>query len=246
MWAERSSSLASREFGHPASDSGSDDPIAHNLGMDQEHLGARLFLIAHDEFSGKPHVGQELLGCGLVGAVLADLVLAGAVTLANGRVVVTDLSPPGMDEVTGYAMESIRRQETSHTVRTWTSNLADPMHELIAEDLIGRGILRRETGRGLLRSRVDRFPAADLLRAAAPRIRLEHMIRRPRELDLPGGVVAALLWALGIDRILDPAIDRVDSRKLVDEVLAHLPPDLAQLLAGVTAAGAAVSLTVRR
>lgn len=214
--------------------------------MDQEHLGARLFLIAHDEFSGRPHVGHELLGCGLVGAVLADLVLAGAVTVADGRVVATDPAPSGTDEVAAYAVESIRRQGTNHTVRTWTAHLGDPLHELVARDLVDRGILRRESGRGLFRARADRFPAADLLRAAAPRVRLEHMLRHPRDLDLPGGVVAALLWALGVDRILDPAIDRAASRQLVDEVLAHLPPDLAQLLAGVTAAGAAVSLTVRR
>jgi hypothetical protein len=221
-------------------------PIAHNPGMDQEHLGARLFLIAHDEFSGKPHIGHDLLACGLVGAVLADLVLAGRLTVDQGRVVVTDLSPSDTDDVTAYVLDSIRRQQSSHSVRTWTSNLGDPLHELIGRDLVARGILRREAGRGLLRARVDRFPAADLLRAAAPRIRLEHMIRHPREMDLPGGVVAALLWSLGVDRILDPTIDRTASRRLVDEVLDHLPPDLEQLLAGVTAAGAAVSLTVRR
>lgn len=214
--------------------------------MDQEQLAARVFLITHDEFSGKSHISHDLLACGLVGALLAELVIAGRLTMSQGRVVVTDASDIGPDSITAYVMESIRRQATSHTVRTWTNHLGDPLYKLVGRQLVDQGILRREAGRGLLRQRPDRFPAVDLLRAAAPRIRLEHMIRNPREMDLAGGVMAALIWALGADRILDPAIDRGAARELIDEVVERLPPDLAALVDGVQAAVAAVSLTVRR
>lgn len=214
--------------------------------MDQDHLAARIFLVAHDEFTGRSHISRELLTCGLVGAQLAELMIAGPVAMAGGRVVMTGESHPDADPIAAYVMEGIQRQASSHTVRTWTSNLGDPLYELIARELVDRGILRRQVSRGILRQPADRFPAVDLLRAAGPRIRLEHMIRHPRDLDLAGGVVAALLWSLGVDRILDPTIDRVAARQLVDEVQENLPPDLAELLTGVTAAGAAVSLTVRR
>jgi hypothetical protein len=221
-------------------------PVEHNLRMDQERLAARVFLIAHDEFTGKAHISPELLRCGLAGAQLAELMVAGRLAMANGRVVVTEQSVPGSDAVASYVMDGIRQQKASHTVRTWTTQLGDPLFELVGRDLIDRGILRREAVRGVLRQRPDRFPAVDLLRAAAPRIRLERMIRNPRELDLAGGIVAGLLWSLGVDGILDPTIDRVDARRLVDEVRDGLPPDLAQLLAGIVASVSAVSLTVRR
>lgn len=214
--------------------------------MDQERLAARVFLIAHDEFTGKAQISHDLLTCGLVGAQLADLMIGGRLSMSNGRVVVSDLALSGSDEIATYVMDGIGQQKASHPVRTWTGHLGDPLFELVGRDLIDRAILRRESVRGVLRQRPDRFPAVDLLRAAAPRIRLEHMIRNPRELDLAGGVVAALLWSLGVDGILDPTIDRVEARRLVDEIRENLPPDLAQLLSGIVTSVSAVSLTVRR
>lgn len=214
--------------------------------MDQERLAARVFLIAHDEFTGKPRMSHDLLCCGLAGAQLADLVIAGHLTTSNGRILLTDAEVPRGDTIAGYVLTAIGEQKASHTVRTWTGHLGEALFELVGRELVDHGIVRREPVRGLLGRRPDRFPAVDLLRAAAPRIRLEHMLRTPRDLDLAGGVVAALLWALGTDAVLDPTIDRVEARRLVDEVRDGLPPDLSRLLAGIVASVSAVSLTVRR
>lgn len=215
--------------------------------MDQEHLAPRVFLIAHDEFTGKLRISPELLRCGLVAAQLGELVIAGRLGITNGRVVVADGTVgTGANTIVAYMMDSIARQGTSHPVRTWTSHLGDPLYELVARELVAQGTLRRESGRGLVRQRPDRFPATDLLSAAAPRLRLEHMLRTPREMDLLGGFTAALVWTLGVDRVLDPDLDRVAARTLVDEITANLPIGLAEVLTGVKAAVAAVSLTIRR
>lgn len=224
--------------------------------METEQWSEEFFLIAHNEFTGRPHINRDLLGCGLVAAQFAQLVASRRLSVVDGRVA----APPETDSAAGgaraldteaqdidaYVIESVQRQPSGHTVRTWTTSLADVLHELLGRRLVEAGVVRREQGGGLLRRRPDRFPSVDLLRAARPRLRLENMLRRPRELDLQNGFTAALVWALGVDGVLDPELDRAEARELVDEIGERLPADLQELLAGTRAAVAAVSLTVRR
>lgn len=214
--------------------------------MDQDHLGARFFLVAHDEFSGKLTISYELLHCGIVAAELGSLMIAGRLTAAGGRVIATDIAAEDDDDIDRLVLESVGLQPERHTVRTWIGHLGDPLYELVARRLVAAGTLRREAGRGLLRQRTDRFPAVDLLTAAAPRLRLEHMLRTPHELDLAGGFVAALVWSLDVDRVLDPELDRADARELVEEIVANLPPALGDVVAGAREGASSSTLIVRR
>lgn len=47
-------------------------------------LADALFLIGHDEFTGKPHVAVDRLECGLAGAALAELMFEGRIALDGG------------------------------------------------------------------------------------------------------------------------------------------------------------------
>lgn len=214
--------------------------------MADGHLGDDLFLVVHDEFTGKLRVSPDLLECGVVAAVLAELVIAGRLGIPGGRVVVTDHRGQGKDEIGAFVVESVQRQPKTHNVRTWIGTFDGLMTKLTARRLIDAGVLRRETNRRLLRRSADRFPAVDLLAAARPRIRLEHMLRTPEEFDLAGAVIAALVGVLGIDSVLNPALDRGETRELIGQLHGHLPTDLRSLLDGCAEAVAAVSLTVRR
>lgn len=214
--------------------------------MDRQRLAADFFLIAHDEFSGKLRVSPELLGCGLVGAQLAALVLANQLAVEGGRLLVTD-ARGGDDEAGAYVAESIARQTTTHSVRVWVDTFGEVLYELVARRLVDEGVVRREAGgRQLMRRRPDRFPATNLLAAAGPRLRLEHMLRNPQEFDLPGAIVVVLIGAVGAETVLDPEIDRTVVRELVARLEENLPVDVRALVEGVRAAVAAVSLTVRR
>ena len=62
--------------------------------------------------------------------------------------------------------------------------------------------MRQERRRGIGRRTGDRYPAADLLRASGPRLRLDHMVREPSTFTLAGAVNVALLGALGIEGLL--------------------------------------------
>jgi hypothetical protein len=219
--------------------------------MERRRLAADLFLIAHDEFSGKLRISADLLGCGLAGAQLAELVIADRVVVESGRVLVRDASGDGGagpgDEVGDSVVETIRGQDGGHSVRAWVETLGEVLPELVAGRLVAEGVVRREHGgRQLMRRRPDRYPATDLLAAARPRLRLEHMLRTPQEFDLSGAVLAVTVRALGVESVLDPDLDRGGVRELVGRLEANLPGDLRALVEGVRGAVAAVSLTVRR
>jgi hypothetical protein len=215
--------------------------------MDAARLAADFFLIAHDEFSGKLRISPALLACGLSGAQLAELITAGWIVVESGRLLTMDVHVDGSDEVGAYVVETIRQQSSTHSVRVWVETFGEMLPELIARQLVAEGVVRREQGgRQLMRRRPDRYPATDLLAAARPRLRLEHMLRTPQEFDLPGAVLAVLLGALGAEVLLDPELDRAAARELIGRLRTHLPADLRDLMEGVEAAVAAISLTIRR
>jgi hypothetical protein len=215
--------------------------------MAQDTLVRRMFLILHDPFTGKPGIGHDLLKCGLVAAALADLMLDRRLGMENDRIVVADPRGNGTDEVGAFVVESIQRQPSAHTVRSWVEALTEVLYELVARGLVTEGVVRREQGgRRLVRRSADRFPAVDLLRAARPRVRLEHMLRDPRDLDVAGSALAGIIRALGVERVLDLDRDRAAVKTSVAAAADHLPIDLKSLVDGVESAVSAISLTIRR
>jgi hypothetical protein len=215
--------------------------------MVQDTLARRMFLILHDPFTGKPEIGHDLLKCGLVAAALADLMLERRLGMENDRIVVADPRGTGVDEIGAFVVESIQRQPSAHTVRSWVEALTDVVYELVARGLVTDGVVRREQGgRRLLRRSADRFPAVDLLQAARPRVRLEHMLRVPREMDVPGAALAGIIRALEVERVLDVDRDRSEVKSAVAAAADQLPIDLKSLVDGVESAVSAISLTVRR
>jgi hypothetical protein len=213
----------------------------------RQPLALDFFLIAHDPFDGgRLAISTEILGCGLVGAEIADLVLARRLRIDGDDVVVTE--PGGqVDDIDGYVLEAVDGQESVHSVRSWIEPLQDGLYALIGDRLVAAGILRREQGtRRIGRGRQpDRFPADDLLAACAPQQRLEQLLRSPKDLTLASGVLAALLGVLGVDRLLPTAIDRTTLREMLVEIEQNLPTDLRTVCDGVRAVTAEVSLRSR-
>jgi hypothetical protein len=215
--------------------------------MAQDMLVRKMFLLLHNPFNGKPEIGHDQLKCALVAAELADLIIARRLGMENDRVVVAESRGTGGDEIGAFVVESIQRQPSGHTVRSWVEALADVLYELVARNLTTDGVVRRqEGGRRLLRRSPDRFPALDLMRASGPRLRLEHMLRTPREREVSGAALAAIIGALDVERILDIDRDRATVRAAVAAATDSLPVDLRALVAGVEDAVSAISLVVRR
>jgi hypothetical protein len=205
----------------------------------QDKLAARIFLILHDPFSGKPAVGPTALRCAIVGAELAELILTRRIAMENDLVVIGDATAPGSDDISAFVVDSINRQPDAYGVPTWLAAIGDALYELVAARLLGTGILARS--RGLI-GRSPRYPAANLLAAVGPRIRLEHMVRRPRDRDPEGTVCAALLGAIGAAGTIDVDASRRATRRGLAELTETLPVDLRSLVMSVEVAHASGSL----
>src|SRR5690348_9150351 len=111
-------------------------------------LADELFLVGHDEYNGKSIVNTDVLGCGLAGAVLGELLLAGRLALVDGRVVVRD-PRPYHEPVTDAALAEVRRSTAAHGPRDWIGYLCGNVREVVARRLATAGRVRREQSRGL-------------------------------------------------------------------------------------------------
>jgi hypothetical protein len=202
---------------------------------------SKVFLILHDSFTGKPVVRPSAIKRGIIGAEIADLILARRIGMENDRIVLADEGRRGADHLSAFLLESIRSQPDAHTVPVWVATLADRLFDLLATLLVTEGIVRRSPGSRLVRSS-DRFPAQDLLAAAGPRLRLEHALRSPGDLDITSSIVAALLGSIGAGRVLDADGNRGAIRRRIEEVTASLPVDLRDLIIGMEVAHASGEL----
>ncbi len=213
----------------------------------REALAVDLFLISHDPFDdGRLRISPDLLGCGLVGAVLTELMLARRLGVDGEDLVVLEAAGEP-DEIDDYVLEAVATQSELHPVRAWVEPLQDGVYSLVARAVVLSRTVRRNPGvRRLGRGRQpDRFPAADLLAACRPQQRLEALLRNPKDLTLAAGTLAALIGVLGIDGLLSPELDRAALRELLAEIEHHLPGDLRLVCDAVRAVSAEVSLRSR-
>jgi hypothetical protein len=210
--------------------------------MSRDKLASRVFLILHDQFSGKPLLRPTAVKIAVAGAELAELTLAHRIGMENDRIVVADARPRKLDHVSTFVIDSIRSQRDSHTVPVWLAALAERLFDLVATQLVDEGVVHRQRGGVLLGRSATRFPAADLLAASGPRVRLEHVLRTPRELDPASAAVAAVLGAVGAERVLDPDGDRGAVRNVIASATAGLTVDLRSLVMGIEVAHASGEL----
>lgn len=201
----------------------------------------KLFLILHDSFSGRPVVRQSAIKRGIIGAELADLIIAGRIGMENDRIVLADEGRRAADYLSTFMLESIRSQPDAYTVPVWVATLANRLFDLLASLLVNERVVRRVPGSRLRRT-ADRFLPEDLLAAAGPRVRLEHDLANSAELDLPTQVVAALIGAIGAARTIDTDEGRGLARRRIEEITSNLPLDLRDLIIGMEVAHASGEL----
>ena len=132
--------------------------MPHNL------LEELLLLSIHDDKGTVVSQVAETLRYGLAGAMLADLALAGRISLADGkRVVVVDPAPTG-DDLLDEALQVIQTADRSKKISYWINTLSNSPRKLIkrlAEKLVAQGILRDEEKRYLWVIPYAAYPQAD-------------------------------------------------------------------------------------
>ncbi len=212
--------------------------------MQNFRLADDFFLINHDHRNGKPLVRRDLLGAGLVAALLAELIIDGRLAMDDGRVTVLD-SCRHDDHATDFMVASIAAQQTAYPVRTWTDNLDDTAYELTARRLIECGTVRRVRPRRLLGPRRDLFPTAKRT-SVESLLRLNAVIGNPAGADIHGATSVVLIAASGANHLLAPHLDREQLQTAVAQLMKRLSADLKELVAGFEAAVTARLLTIQR
>lgn len=206
-------------------------------------LADSLFLIGHDEFSGKPHGAADRLDCALAGAALAELMFERRIAVENGRVVAID-GRLWQEPLTDLLITEIMRREGAHPIRLWIRYLREHLNicERVGTRLATAGVVRREQGRLLGRS--IRWPAVDPNQAATPRVRLTAMLMRQPSTDLD---VETLLLAALIEPVnLGPNVIDAQVSPRMRECGKLLPGVLQSLHGAVVAALDASTVSIRR
>ncbi|SCF07668.1 Golgi phosphoprotein 3 (GPP34) [Micromonospora viridifaciens] len=206
-------------------------------------LADALFLIGHDEFSGKPHGAVDRLECALAGAALAELMFERRIAAEDGRIVPID-GRLWQEPLSDLLITEIMRREGAHPIQLWIRYLRDHLNicERVGTRLATAGVVRREQGRLLARS--VRWPAVDPNQAASPRVRLTAMLMRQHsaEVDVETLLLGALIEPVNLGTNAFDAQVNVRMR----ECARLLPPPLQGLLGAVVAALDATTVSVRR
>lgn len=207
-------------------------------------LADELFLVGHDQYSGKALVSDAALDTGLAGAVLGELVLAGRLQVGDDTLVrVLDQRPYG-ERVSDAALAEVLKQREFHPVRAWVEYLRDHARTMIAPRLIQAGLIERVQARQMFRQ-VVRYPATDPVKAASPQAKLRYLLDHPQNLDEQSAVLAGLVLATGLDYVLGGGSAR-EVRDRLARMAMMLRSDLRALIAGVESAVAALALSARR
>jgi hypothetical protein len=173
-------------------------------------LRTDLFLIAHCDDTGRPHLPKHSIAIGLAGAVLLELWYAGRVRLGwqgnphqctwqrNHTQVTLLNATPTDDPIHDAAIGLLWRLGSTVNTQRFIEHFATTnLYEAIRDDLTDSGILRRFTRRRFWIFRTEmRIPrsAVHPVKARA-RIRNVAVLYRPRNKDT---MLAALVTALNL------------------------------------------------
>ncbi|HUY51924.1 MAG TPA: GPP34 family phosphoprotein [Streptosporangiaceae bacterium] len=204
-------------------------------------LADDLYLVAHHEITGKPHLQPRALGLGLAGGLLGELMLPGAIRLKGGLVVIGDGTPPG-DALARSVLSQIGGEREDLAARDWLLFLARTAAGDIARRLGQAGYLTRTAGRRF--SRTPRWVPAGPDCAFAPLVRVKAALstRGPAAAQplLLGGLAAACGLGHQLALYLPPGAERH-----LEQAARYLDPSLQELIAQTQAAVDSALLTHR-
>ena len=192
-----------------------------------------VYLLAHNDVTGKPYVQPRPLGLGLAGVLLAELVLDGALSVRDDELTVADGRRPPADELAHRVLGLVASEREAHPVRDWLAYLGRTAPTQVADRLAAAGYLV-ETRRWFP-WRPSRWVPVDRDSAFAPLLRVRTALDPARPLTAECAVLAGLADACGLGYHLAEYAPAGGARS-VDQVTAQLGPSLRDLIAQTRAA----------
>lgn len=188
-----------------------------------------LYLLAHHERTGRPHLQPRAVGLGLAAALLAELVLPGAVRIWRG-LVIPGGGPPPSDALAHAVLSAVTDEREHHPVRDWLLFLSRTAAEDVASRLGEAGFLTRARAAGRWPGRRPRWAPADPDSAFAPLVRVKAAVDARGPVPVQHVLLGRLATACGLDHqmslYLPPA-----ARLHLEEAASYLDPDLRTLVA---------------
>ncbi|WP_203780403.1 GOLPH3/VPS74 family protein [Paractinoplanes rishiriensis] len=159
-----------------------------------------MFRLIHRDSDGRLLLDARVAGLGLSAALLGELLLADRAVLRDGFVLVAEGAPPG-DVLAHAVLDQVSSEPVHHPVRTWLAYLARGSRAQVAARLVRGGQVREHRSRGLF-GRSVRYVPVDMNAAAWPWARLSTRLRAGEPLDVFDTVLAGLVLATDLHRIV--------------------------------------------
>jgi hypothetical protein len=193
-------------------------------------LADDVFLMCHDLRSGKPLVAESLLGVGLSGALLGELMFSGCIVVTQSQLTLGEYPPPE-DRLAQALFEQVRNQLFTQPVPLveWVSSRRVYVTELVADRLVREQQVVRDEQRRFGRSSTTRYLPVHSAEVFMRGQRLSTFLRNRMELTELDVVLASLITLISTGGNL-MELDR-DGRDHLERLIPQLPVPLRELLA---------------
>jgi hypothetical protein len=195
-------------------------------------LADDLYLLAHHEITGKPHLQPRAVGLGLAGALLAELMLLGNISIRPDGVMVADGTPPG-DGLARSVLGLVFSEHERHAAQRWLLFLARTAAADVAGRLEQSGYLTRTAARWPWRA--ERWVPVNADSAFAPLVRVRSVLSSSQPVAVQSAALAGLATACGLGHQLSMYLPP-NARPRLDEAAGRLDPGLRDLIAQTRAA----------
>jgi len=186
-----------------------------------------LYLLGHDDRSGKPLLQPRALGTGLAGALLTELMLAGCIGLRqDSAVVITRDTPPSAVQQHPL-LKQVADEPGPQPVRSWLRFLARSAARDVALRLEEAGYLQH--ARGWVPWSQGQWIPVNPDWAFAPMLRVRTALDPARPLTAHAAALTGLAVACGLGFRLD--FYQIQGRRSVQDAVAQLGPGLQELIA---------------
>ncbi|MEU0127608.1 MULTISPECIES: GPP34 family phosphoprotein [unclassified Streptomyces] len=169
-------------------------------------LGEEVMLLSLDDESGAAK-GREAAGWAVAGGIVLELVLAGRLSVDDGRLTVTDRAPTGvglLDERLGLIDAWAAKKRRPPKVQDWLTKDHSKSVGATTESLRARGLVAEEQHKVLGLFPVRRFPEADGTAERELRERLDAVVLRGADPDDRSAGLVALIHAAKLHRLAFP------------------------------------------
>ncbi|GLU47538.1 GOLPH3/VPS74 family protein [Nocardiopsis ansamitocini] len=182
-------------------------------------LAEDLIVLAHDPAKGRPLVGSTRLACGLAGALLADLALAGRISI-DADYVYADRYSPSRDTDLDTVADRIAVSRRNRKVHWWVNKLqSSTLRKRLLERSTREGALHRARRTVLVVFPRDDYYPRDPDRRSQLRRNLRGVLLGEVRADARTMVLLALVGATGAHRRLFPDLPNRERRRRIKTVV---------------------------